>query len=1012
MASEKQGDSTSPSHGAESSRTAILLLDFQNEFMKKGGKLHNDVAETMAITGVLENVPKLVEYARKMNALIIYSPVVMKEAGRFNSSVPGAEDSNSLPELRKVEYTEQFGLFTENTWNCEIVHEVEPRNDDIVLTDRIDFSAFAGTTLVEKLKENNIKHFFVTGFLTDVCVYQTSLDAAKMLPNMATYVISDGCAAKHMNDHSNALENLSKKSVNIVSSFEAESILSECAQSMKRYALGGSDDEWLMIEKVFSAAGVGENETISINALKSLIGSLPSSSSILSILTENLGEMGNKPISREDMHQILFRRKPRSGFFEKLPIFIIMVYMPFIYSISTRIPFIFVALEITVARGRELWEVGLVLGVYQTSRALGNLLIVMVGGKDPFKRLQLLLIFSALFGWLFLALYGRGSGPAFFSFEPHLGDGTGDLWPLLFLFFIGLCETIVILQRSLMTETAKESPSGIIDENILADRFSLQYSMVALGSVVAFVFGGWLYTEYGYYAACDFGILIQVAHLIGALGYLTLSKTSKRNLKDDDLDGNDLIRSIIYQFQAVSVISKYTSDVANGTENALNSEASGLSAAAIKAKSDRVLKHSLSEMFQYFFSGQRDDVTSMEELLRSIDNVGQRDSRVYLASRRPLVMAIGKNKLSKLLLFLMKSKGESSPLTEAEFVSFWSPRVYLSMFESSQEASVTVIWPYMKAVVLTQAIAALCIGIFLSTALLSYTQRFDIDAARVGLLLGIGEGLGMVAIFSKSFLSKRGKSKTSGIMATIVSRPLNVPFVLFVASSCSMLFSIDNFAVAVLCQMMYSSVNDLSVSLMNELIGTSIPADKFKFYQGIGQWLRRLGNMVTAILGPIFFGIDKKLPFIFFGSIVFVWGLILWFLMYTHADRMERSIAANSREYDKETHGKDHQSFAENSLLGEPFKPFIETTRTPWHEIEQKYYALNKERLENELNSLTKTRVDISLLEHRIRRIAAALEVEKDQRRALEDRMYARVSTSENVDDESSQRDRSGKSIV
>jgi len=34
-------------------------------------------------------------------------------------------------------------------------------------------------------------------------------------------------------------------------------------------------------------------------------------------------------------------------------------------------------------------------------------------------------------------------------------------------------------------------------------------------------------------------------------------------------------------------------------------------------------------------------------------------------------------------------------------------------------------------------------------------------------------------------------------------------------------------------------------------------------------------------------------------------------------------------------------------------------------------------------------------MEHRIRRIAAALEVEKDQRRALEDRMYAKVSTTE-----------------
>lgn len=84
----------------------------------------------------------------------------MKKTGRFNDE---SEDSNSTStSCREVEYTKQFGLFTENTWNCEIIHKVEPRNDDIVLTDRNDFSAFAGTNLVAKLKENNIKHFFVT----------------------------------------------------------------------------------------------------------------------------------------------------------------------------------------------------------------------------------------------------------------------------------------------------------------------------------------------------------------------------------------------------------------------------------------------------------------------------------------------------------------------------------------------------------------------------------------------------------------------------------------------------------------------------------------------------------------------------------------------------------------------------------------------------------------------------------------------------------------------------------
>eukprot|EP00984_Skeletonema_dohrnii_P003135 scaffold1045_cov87-Skeletonema_dohrnii-CCMP3373.AAC.2 len=368
-------------------------------------------------------------------------------------------------------------------------------------------------------------------------------------------------------------------------------------------------------------------------------------------------------------------------------------------------------------------------------------------------------------------------------------------------------------------------------------------------------------------------MIIQALHLLGALVYLFLARNSKKSLKGDELDGNDLIRSVIYRFQAASVISKYSQDVANGTEHAMSSESQGLSDAAIKAKSDRVLNHSLGEMYRHFFLQKKDDAACMEELLNSIDSTEATGVNASLTSKRPTAMAIGKHKLSKLVLFLVKSKGQGR-LTEREFVSFWGPRIYLSIYESSQEAkSVNVIWPYMRAVVATQAIAALCIGIFLSTALLSYTQRFPerCDAATVGLLLGIGEGAGVVVIFAKSYLSGRKYKESTnnlllGILKAIVARPLNVPFVLFVASLCSMLFSVDNFAVAVTFQMIYSAVNDLAVSLMNELIGTSIPSEKFKYYQGIGQWLRRLGNMVTAILGPIFFGIDERLPFLFFGK--------------------------------------------------------------------------------------------------------------------------------------------------
>ena len=55
-----EGGSTPSSN----SSTAILLLDFQNEFVKPGGKLHSSVAGVMESTGMLGKVPHVVRAAR------------------------------------------------------------------------------------------------------------------------------------------------------------------------------------------------------------------------------------------------------------------------------------------------------------------------------------------------------------------------------------------------------------------------------------------------------------------------------------------------------------------------------------------------------------------------------------------------------------------------------------------------------------------------------------------------------------------------------------------------------------------------------------------------------------------------------------------------------------------------------------------------------------------------------------------------------------------------------------
>lgn len=44
--------------------TAVIVIDFQNEFVRAKGKLHDDVKEMMEQTGMLQKIPHVVHAAR------------------------------------------------------------------------------------------------------------------------------------------------------------------------------------------------------------------------------------------------------------------------------------------------------------------------------------------------------------------------------------------------------------------------------------------------------------------------------------------------------------------------------------------------------------------------------------------------------------------------------------------------------------------------------------------------------------------------------------------------------------------------------------------------------------------------------------------------------------------------------------------------------------------------------------------------------------------------------------
>ena len=48
----------------KNNKSAVIVIDFQNEFVRADGKLHGDVAEMMEQTGMLQKVPHVVHAAR------------------------------------------------------------------------------------------------------------------------------------------------------------------------------------------------------------------------------------------------------------------------------------------------------------------------------------------------------------------------------------------------------------------------------------------------------------------------------------------------------------------------------------------------------------------------------------------------------------------------------------------------------------------------------------------------------------------------------------------------------------------------------------------------------------------------------------------------------------------------------------------------------------------------------------------------------------------------------------
>src|SRR5205807_4796375 len=133
-------------------RTALIVVDMQNDFVSEGGSLLVPDAK-----GTVPNIQRLLELARTSDMRVVFS-----------------QDTHD-------ERDPEWEIWPEHarrgTWGWQIVDELQPREDELVVQ-KVRYDAFYGTSLDHMLRQWGVDTLVICGTVANICVHYTAASAA------------------------------------------------------------------------------------------------------------------------------------------------------------------------------------------------------------------------------------------------------------------------------------------------------------------------------------------------------------------------------------------------------------------------------------------------------------------------------------------------------------------------------------------------------------------------------------------------------------------------------------------------------------------------------------------------------------------------------------------------------------------------------------------------------------------------------------------------------------------
>jgi nicotinamidase-related amidase len=143
--------------------TALVLLECQNEFLAKDGKLYSMVQEVVLSNNIVENINSAIYHAREKEMLIIHVPMTFSK---------GHPEVGTNP-YGILEIVRSIGAFEKDTWGWQIFSEIDVRDEDIVIAGKSSICSFSGTNLDYVLRSHGVSTIALGGLLTNICIEST-----------------------------------------------------------------------------------------------------------------------------------------------------------------------------------------------------------------------------------------------------------------------------------------------------------------------------------------------------------------------------------------------------------------------------------------------------------------------------------------------------------------------------------------------------------------------------------------------------------------------------------------------------------------------------------------------------------------------------------------------------------------------------------------------------------------------------------------------------------------------